>query len=62
MPKSGKKTAAQAKTASYISRQILQPENVQFLRRVPGFEIPKDMPSQLQNLLQKLSNAEGQTN
>ena len=60
MPKSGKKTAEQAKTAGFINRQIRRPENAQFLCRVPGFEIPSDMPSQLKNLLSRLNEAEGQ--
>jgi len=59
MPKSGKKTAEQARVAGSLVHQLRRPENARFLRRVPGFEVPADMPTNLQALLYKLNDAEG---
>ncbi|WEX09332.1 hypothetical protein [Chelativorans sp. AA-79] len=46
-------------TAQLISRQIRHADNARFLRRLPGFELQRELPSQLVDLLCNLQDTEG---
>jgi len=45
-------------TGRLISRQIRSADNARLLRRLPGFELQRDLPSQLVDLLCKLQETE----
>ena len=45
--------------ARLISRQIRNADNKRFLRRLPGLELERDLPSQVLDLLRKLQEVEG---
>ncbi|WP_309085966.1 hypothetical protein [Chelativorans sp.] len=47
-----------SETARLISRQIRHAENARFLRRLPGFELQRELPGSLLDLLCKLQEAE----
>jgi hypothetical protein len=47
-----------SETAQLISRQIRHAENARFLRRLPGFEVKRELPSQMVDLLGELQEAE----
>ena len=58
MPRKGDRKAEAPDMAHLISRQIRRAENARFLRRLPGFELRRDMPDQWLDLLRKLQEAE----
>jgi len=47
-----------SETARLICRQIRHAENARFLRRMPGFELKREMPSEIVDLLCRLQEVE----
>jgi len=59
MPRRNEKAGNSPRTAQLISRQLRNADNARFLRRLPGFELQRELPSQLLDLLCKLQETEG---
>lgn len=45
-------------TADELSRQFRHADNTRFLRRLPGFELERELPEELLELLSELQEAE----
>ena len=45
-------------TARLIYRQIRHAENARFLHKLPGFELPREMPREIVDLLYRLRKAD----
>ncbi|WP_265515988.1 hypothetical protein [Nitratireductor luteus] len=45
-------------TADRLSRQFRHADNTRFLRRLPGFELERELPEELLELLSELQKAE----
>jgi hypothetical protein len=58
MPRRGEKALSAPEMAQLISRQIRHAENARFLRRLPGFEVKRELPPQMVDLLGKLQEVE----
>ncbi|WP_163272401.1 hypothetical protein [Chelativorans alearense] len=58
MPRSNNKSADVSQAARQIRQQIHTVENLRFLRHLPGFELDRELPTLLLQLLGKLHRAE----
>ena len=52
------KPESKVDVARLISRQLRRAENARFLGRLPGFEVRRELPSQIANLLMTLQEVE----